>query len=192
VRSWRNWQTHCLEVAAGAIPWRFKSSRPHHRPEGFKVAGRRTDCSEWPTQSHQSTLRRFRRAILKNPDKALDRCSTGANGGLSHRKSIRHALCPRHRRYAPNDNTPCKHSYYGRSGCDRKSPRKLPVRSTIMPVTSGANTPANWPATFCAPAQRPAALGPASVDVTANIAPVEKPKNTPAVPSSQTVTRGST
>ena len=29
-RSWRNWQTHCLEVA-GAIPWRFKSSRPHQK-----------------------------------------------------------------------------------------------------------------------------------------------------------------
>ena len=28
-RSWRNWQTRSVEVAVGAIPWRFKSSRPH-------------------------------------------------------------------------------------------------------------------------------------------------------------------
>ena len=30
LRKWRNWQTHQLEGLAGAIPWRFESSLPHH------------------------------------------------------------------------------------------------------------------------------------------------------------------
>jgi hypothetical protein len=29
MRGWRNWQTHYLEVVAGATPWRFKSSPAH-------------------------------------------------------------------------------------------------------------------------------------------------------------------
>ena len=69
-----------------------------------------------------------------------------------------------------------------------------PVLSTMMPVTSGATIPDNWPATFWAPAQRPAARGPASVAVTAKAVGVESPKNAPAAPSStrHTVDRGST
>ena len=30
LRQWRNWQTHQLEGLAGATPWRFESSLPHH------------------------------------------------------------------------------------------------------------------------------------------------------------------
>jgi hypothetical protein len=30
-RSWRNWQTRMAQDHVGAIPWRFKSSRPHSR-----------------------------------------------------------------------------------------------------------------------------------------------------------------
>ena len=62
----------------------------------------------------------------------------------------------------------------------------------MSPVTRGAMTPASWPATFCAPAHRPAARGPASVPVMANIVGVERPKNMPAPPISQTAARGST
>lgn len=29
LRSWRNWQTRMAQDHVGAIPWRFKSSRPH-------------------------------------------------------------------------------------------------------------------------------------------------------------------
>ena len=38
VRSWRNWQTHQLEVLAVVIPWRFESSRPHHPIRGLEFA----------------------------------------------------------------------------------------------------------------------------------------------------------
>src|SRR4051812_6360157 len=62
----------------------------------------------------------------------------------------------------------------------------------MMPVMSGAIIPDSWPATFCAPAHRPAARGPASVEVTAKAVAVERPKNAPAAPSSHTVDRGST
>lgn len=34
MRRWRNWYTHYLEVVAGAIPWRFKSS-PAHKMVGY-------------------------------------------------------------------------------------------------------------------------------------------------------------
>ena len=43
-----------------------------------------------------------------------DRAEAGEsrlNAGLIHRKSIRYALWPRHRHYAPNDNTPRKHCH---------------------------------------------------------------------------------
>jgi hypothetical protein len=45
VRSWRNWQTHQLEVLAVVIPWRFESSRPHHPDKvGRRFLPRRVIC----------------------------------------------------------------------------------------------------------------------------------------------------
>src|SRR5215470_20006792 len=48
-RQWRNWQTHQLEGLAGATPWRFESSLPHHisGPEAVPTpAGGETEMSE--------------------------------------------------------------------------------------------------------------------------------------------------
>ena len=35
-RAWRNWQTRTVQVRMGFSPWRFKSSRPHHKSSRFQ------------------------------------------------------------------------------------------------------------------------------------------------------------
>jgi hypothetical protein len=53
-RAWRNWQTHQLEGLAGAIPWRFKSSRSHWT---FR-ANPKTVCGEGDSPRFLRGLRR--------------------------------------------------------------------------------------------------------------------------------------
>src|SRR6266481_9579118 len=50
-----------------------------------------------------------------------------------------------------------------------KAHTKFPVRSTANPVTAGAATPAKFPTKFCKPVHFPAARGPASVCVIAQM-----------------------
>src|SRR5262245_66301006 len=68
-RQWLNWQTHQLEGLAGATPWRFESSLPHHRSfrRGLPVLVSRHTCDPRghpPGGTHMSDLEKIARAMV--------------------------------------------------------------------------------------------------------------------------------